>query len=390
MRTLVTTSRMPFAVDEIRKLGQAGHDVTAVDTFRASPGSHSRYAARHLEVPAPTQETEEFVAAVARIVEEQRIEWLLPMFEEVFFLAAHRDQLPDGCALFFPDFATLAAVHDKVTFADRCRELGLPVAESVTATSAAELRDAIGRFDHWFARAAYGRGGLNVLTNAGPLAGEGSVDDAQPSPADPWLVQEYLEGVDLCSWSVVHHGEVVLHSTYEHPLSIDDRGGIVFESVVAPETLKAAQRIAAALDWHGQVSFDFRRTADGVHHLVECNPRPTDGCTLATPEEFAAALFSARPPAPVVVPAGRKREITEAVLRDMFQHLDRFQRDRAAAKGGSDVYGQPHDHLPLLYTVLSLQHVHAYRHTLGLDRKSREDLMAAQFFDVAWDGEPIT
>ena len=64
MRTLITTSRMPFAVDEIRKLGETGNDVTAVDTFKASPGSHSRYAARHLEVPPPTQETEAFVDAI--------------------------------------------------------------------------------------------------------------------------------------------------------------------------------------------------------------------------------------------------------------------------------------------------------------------------------------
>jgi hypothetical protein len=390
VRTLVTTSRMPFAVDEIRKLGEAGHDVTAVDTFKASPGSHSRYAARHIEVPQPAQETEQFVDAIAGILDKQNIEWLLPMFEEVFYLAAHRDRLEGSCELFFPDFATLAQVHDKVTFAALARKLGLPVAESVTATTTDELRDAIGRFDHWFARAAYGRGGLNVLTNSGPLAGEGSVDDAQPTPEDPWLVQEYLQGVDLCSWSVVHHGEIALHSTYEHPLTIDDRGGIVFSSVDAPETLATAQKIVAELGWHGQVSFDFLRTEDGVHHLVECNPRPTDGCTLATPEELDAALFGPEPDAPVVVPAGRKRRISEAVLRDMFQHLGRFKSDAAAAKGASDVYGQPHDHLPLLYTVLSLQHVKAYRKTLGLDHKSREDLMAAQFFDVAWDGEPIS
>jgi hypothetical protein len=381
---------MPFAVDEIRKLGEAGHDVTAVDTFKASPGSHSRYAARHVEVPPPAQETDAFVDAIAKLIEQNDAQWLLPMFEEVFYLAAHRDRLGDRCELFFPDFPTLAKVHDKVTFAALCGELGLPVAESVTATSPAQLRDAIGRFDHWFARAAYGRGGLNVLTNTGPLAGEGSLDDAAPTPDDPWLVQEYLEGVDLCSWSVVHHGEVVLHSTYEHPLTIDDRGGIVFASVDAPETLATAQRIAGALGWHGQVSFDFLRTADGVHHLVECNPRPTDGCTLATHEELDTALFGPRPATPVVVPAGRKREIKEAVVRDMFQHLGRFRSDLQAAKGGTDVYAQPHDHLPLLYTVLSLQHVKAYRKTLGLDHKSREDLMAAQFFDVAWDGAPIS
>lgn len=390
MRTLVTTSRMPFAVDEIRKLGEVGHDVTAVDTFKTSPGSHSHYAARHVEVPAPAQETDAFVDAIARVVEEQRIEWLLPMFEEVFYLAAHRDRLEGRCELFFPDFPTLAKVHDKVTFAALGRELGLAVAESVTATSPAELRDAIGTFDHWFARAAYGRGGLNVLTNTGPLAGEGSIDDAEPTSDDPWLVQEYLQGVDLCSWSVVRHGEVVLHSTYEHAVTIDNRGGIVFESVDAPETLAAAQQIAAELGWHGQVSFDWLRTDDGVHHLVECNPRPTDGCTLATPEELDAAIFGPAPAVGVVVPAGRKREITEAVIRDMFQHLHKFRSDWKAGKGASDVYAQPHDHLPLLYTVLSLQHVKEYRKTLGIDRKSREDLMAAQFFDVAWDGEPIS
>ncbi len=388
MRTLVTTSRMPFAVDEIRKLGEAGHDVTAVDTFKASPGSHSRYAARHIEVPQPKQQTEAFIDAIVGIMADQRIECLLPMFEEVFYLAAHRDRLEGACELFFPAFDTLAKVHDKVSFSTMCRELGLPVAESITATSPQELEDAIGRFDHWFARAAYGRGGLNILTNTGPLAGEGSVEEAMPTPDDPWLVQEYLQGVDLCSWSVVHHGEVVLHSTYEHALTIDNRGGIVFESVDAPETLAAAQKIAAELGWNGQVSFDFLRTDDGVHHLVECNPRPTDGCTLATPDEMSTALFE--PAAPVVVPAGRKREIKEAVIRDMFQHLGRFRSDAKAAKGGSDVYAQRHDHLPLLYTVLSLQHVKAYRESMGIDHKSREDLMAAQFFDVAWDGEAIS
>jgi hypothetical protein len=389
VRTLVTTSRMPFAVDEIRKLGATGNDVTAVDTFKASPGSHSRGAARHIEVPAPTQATEQFVDAIVGIIDDHEIEWLLPMFEEVFFLAAHRDRLGDRCELFFPEFPTLAKVHDKVSFASLCRDLGLPVAESVTATSPVELKEATGRWEHWFARAAYGRGGLNVLTNAGPLAGEGSIDDVEPTPEDPWLVQEYLDGVDMCSWSVVHDGEVTLHATYEHALTIDDRGGIVFESVDAPETLAATRLIVESLSWRGQISFDFLRTADGVHHLVECNPRPTDGCTLATPGELDAALFGARPAKPVVVPAGRKREIKEAVLRDMFQHLGRFRSDFEAARGGADVYGARHDHLPLLYTVLSLQHVKAYRASLGLDHKTREDLTAAQFFDVAWDGAPI-
>jgi predicted ATP-grasp superfamily ATP-dependent carboligase len=388
VNVLITTSRMPFAVDEIHKLGEVGNVVTAADTFSAAPGSHSRMATRHVETPSPTQDPTGYVDAVLAIIEEFDVEWLLPAFEEVFYLAAHRDRLEGKAELFFPDFDTLAKVHDKVSFSQLCRDVGLPVAESITVTSDAELAEALGRWEHWFARAAFGRGGLDIITNAGPLANETPPSEIHPTPDEPWLVQEFLHGVDRCSWSVVHHGEIALHSTYQHPLAIDDRGGIVFESVDAPETLEASKKLVEALGWHGQISFDYLVTDDGVHHMVECNPRPTAGCTIATAEELDAALFAPTGET-VVVPAGRKKMIKEAVLRDMILHVRRAKADAEAAKGAGGVYTQPHDHLPLLYTVLSLQHVRQYRKELGIDRSSRQDLMAAQFFDVQWDGNPI-
>ncbi|MCF8610505.1 ATP-grasp domain-containing protein [Gordonia sp. HY285] len=389
-RVLVTTSRMPFAVDEIHKLGASGRDVVAADTFSAAPGSHSRGARHHVVVPAPTQQTEEFIGAVEKVIDEHQINWLIPMFEEVFYLAAHRDRLAAGrgdLEQFFPPLETLTRVHDKVAFTELCRQFGLPVAESITATSEAELAEAVQRWDHWFARAAYGRGGLDILTNTGPLAGDGDLADIHPTPEDPWLVQEFLTGVNRCSWSVVHHGEVVLHSCYEHPLAIDDRGGIVFESVDSPESLATAQRFASELNWHGQISFDYLVTDDGVHHMVECNPRPTAGCTLATDEEFDTALFN--PSGLVVVPPGRKKSIRAAVLRDILKHPRHLHKDLSAAHRSGGVYERPGDALPLLYSALSLQHVLHYRKELGIDRNKREQLMAAQFFDVSWDGTPI-
>ena len=386
-RLLVTTSRMPFAVDEIHKLGETGNYVVATDTFRAAPGNHSRGAAAHLVVPPPTQEPDLFVDAVIDIIGRYDLNWVLPMFEEVFYLAAQRRRIlaahPD-LELFFPAIDTLLRVHDKVSFAELCTTLGLPVAESITATTDEELRAATQRWRHWIARAAYGRGGLDVITNTGPLADETSLADAHPSVADPWIVQPYLTGTDRCSWSVVHHGEVVLHSCYEHPLTIDHRGGIVFDSVDSPESLAAAQTIARELNWHGQLSLDFLMTDDGVHYLVECNPRPTAGCTLATAAEFDTALFD--PHGLVVVPAGRRKAIKIAVLRDVLRHPSHLRADLAAVKGAGGVYAQPKDHLPLLYSALSLQHVLSYRKHLGLDRAKGEQLVATQFFDVLYDG----
>lgn len=388
-RLLVTTSRMPFAVDEIHKLGETGRYVVASDTFRTAPGSHSRGAKKHVTVPAPTQHPAEFVDAVIAAIDTYDLNWLLPQFEEVFYLAAQRDRLAAraGIELFFPSLQTLRRVHDKVSFAQLCRDLNLPVAETLTATNHAELVAATRTWDHWFARAAFGRGGLDVATNTGPLAGEADLATINPTPDEPWLVQQFLRGVDRCSWSVVHHGEVVLHSCYEHPLSIDNRGGIVFESVDSPESLAAAQKIARELNWHGQISFDYLRTDDGVHHMVECNPRPTAGCTVATAEEFDTALFA--PGELVVVPPGRKKMIKAAVIRDVLMHPSHARADLAAAKGATGVYEQRKDHLPLLYSALSLQHVLAYRKQLGLNRKKGESLVATQFFDVLYDGSPL-
>ncbi|MFT3661166.1 MAG: ATP-grasp domain-containing protein [Gordonia sp. (in: high G+C Gram-positive bacteria)] len=390
-RILVTSARMPFAVDEIHKLGdEKGHHLIATDTFRETPGGHSKGVDELILTAPPTQQPDRFVDDVIAILNSERIDWLLPMFEEVFYLAAQRARIEAAAphtTLFFPELEKLLLVNDKTRFADLCRSLGLPVAETVVCTTREQWVEATQRWENWFARAALGRGGLDVVTNTGPLAGETPVDAVTPTAAEPWLVQEYLRGTDRCSFSVVHDGEVVLHSCYEHPLTIDDRGGIVFESVDTDASLAAVQKIAAELDWTGQISMDYLVADDGTHYMVECNPRPTAGCSVATADELDTALF--RPDGLVTVPPGRKKMIKAAVLRDALKNPRRVREIRAAAKGAGSVYVQDGDVMPLIYSALSLRHVLAYRKAAGKER-SREQLVAAQFFDILYDGSDLT
>jgi hypothetical protein len=81
MKLLVTSSRMPFALDAIRKLGERGHEVHACDSYKAAPGSHSKYAAGHFTTPSATDDPEGFVAAVETYAGENGIELVVPMFE---------------------------------------------------------------------------------------------------------------------------------------------------------------------------------------------------------------------------------------------------------------------------------------------------------------------
>jgi len=213
VKVLVTSSRVPFALDLIRKLADAGHEVYASDTYATAPGSHSRYLAGHFVTPRPRQDSAAFIDEVERIVADEGIELVLPAFEEVFYLATRHDRLP----LFSPPFATLARVHDKWSFQRVCEQLGVPAPRTTLASSDDELRSAIESYPRYFARAAFSRGGVGLLTNTGPLAGAASPADTHPTPAAPWLVQEFVDGPMICTYSVVHDGKLSAHLTYRAP-----------------------------------------------------------------------------------------------------------------------------------------------------------------------------
>src|SRR5688572_24193417 len=118
MNVLVTSARFPHALAEIRSFGQQGHRVYAADTFRTSPGTHSRYVAERMLTASPLFETTRFVADIEEIVRSRAIDLLVPECEEVFYLAHGSDRLAGLTELFFPPFATLRQLHDKRAFID--------------------------------------------------------------------------------------------------------------------------------------------------------------------------------------------------------------------------------------------------------------------------------
>jgi predicted ATP-grasp superfamily ATP-dependent carboligase len=382
MRILVTTSRMPFALDEIRKLGRLGHEVHASDTFASSPGNHSRYAAYAHVTPSPRYETVEFLAAVRDLVHRYEIDSILPAFEEALFLV--QDAASHHARVVAPKFETLRALHGKVAFLEIAGKLGLPVPRSTVAHCRAELVEAIGLYDGYIARPSFSRGGVEILTNRGPRAGHEL--DAEPTPERPWIVQEYVAGIDCCTFSIVRDGKITGHSTYVHPRAIEHAGGIVFESVDEPETLALAQAVAEATGYEGQLSFDLRKTDRGMV-LLECNPRPTAGVCLWTTEEFGAALFGRVPREPFVVPAGRRRKQTLALLRDMVVHpRDAAEDWEHLISPANDVYADPRDLAPAFYQFLTYGLVSKYRRKRARSRNRNTDVIAAYTFDVCYDG----
>jgi glutathione synthase/RimK-type ligase-like ATP-grasp enzyme len=133
MRILITSSRLPFALDMVRKLAARGHDLYASDSYEVAPGSHSRYLAGHFVTAAASAETEAFIADVERIVRENEIELVVPAFEEAFYLATRHAALSERTILLTAPFKTLARLHDKDRFTQLAERLGLPTPTTVVA-----------------------------------------------------------------------------------------------------------------------------------------------------------------------------------------------------------------------------------------------------------------
>ena len=390
MKILVTSARLPHALGVIRALGEAGHDVYATDTFRLSPGLHSSHVKQAFVTASPTFETRKFVGEVADIVDQHAIDLVVPAFEEVFFLSRHLDELAHPEKYFCSPLDTLRQLHDKARFSEMVDHLQLPVGRTITATSDAELRAAVDEFSEYFGRAVFSRGGVALLTNTGPLARAVKLEDCAPTPENPWIVQEFVQGEDLCSFTVAHHGKISGHCTYRHPLTIEHAGGIVFESIDEPQALEYTRRIVEHTGYHGNISVDWMRCDDGTLHIVECNPRPTAGIFTMEAEPFARALTEPDFDAPYVAAAGAQQQIDIAIIRDMFRDPSDIPEDlKLLLSGTKDVYSQKGDRLPGIYVMLAYSHVFAFRHRMHVRKHKHSDLMEAQFFDISWDGGEI-
>jgi glutathione synthase/RimK-type ligase-like ATP-grasp enzyme len=382
MRILITSSRLPFALDMVRKLAARGHDLYASDSYEVAPGSHSRYLAGHFVTAAASAETEVFIADVERIVRENEIELVVPAFEEAFYLATRHAALSERTILFTAPFKTLARLHDKDRFTQLAERLGLPTPTTVVARSDEELREGIERFPRYFARAAFSRGGVSLLTNTGPLAGKLEGSDCHPSESSPWLVQEFVEGPMHCTYSTLHGGRVTAHCAYRAPRQWQHSTGIQFESIDGGPSLEVATRLGAELDYTGQMSLDFVDSPDGPM-LIECNPRATDGVLLMSAEELERGLLDPNAPLTMVEP-GRETKLSLAVVGQLFREppskLPAGIADLVRVKGSDQGW---RDALPTMYSFL------AFGHHARLGWRERKQIFVAMADGICWDGEQI-
>ena len=221
-----------------------------------------------------------------------------------------------------------------------------------------------------------------LLTNTGPLAGALDPSDCHPTEANPWLVQEFVDGETFCTYSTVHDGRITAHCAYGIPRQWKHSTGIQFERSTAPRRSRSPRRSPRDCDYTGQVSFDFIASPDGPT-LVECNPRATDGVLLMGSEQLATGISRPRR-RDEHGPRRREIQLDLAVFGGMFADgLERRRRPSTTCSRSAAPTAAGTTCCRTSTRSSSLAHYERLEHA------SHEPLFVAMAGDISWDGEPI-
>lgn len=379
---LITGARAPVALDLARSFAAAGFDAHLADSLpSALANASSAPAAVHRYAP-PRLHRQGFRRDLAALVGRLDPLLIVPTCEEVFHLAAAAAAQGFADRVFAPPLETLRRLHAKSGFAALCRDLGL----RAPATRLVENREALDAFapaaDRLVFKPDFSRAGDRTLVRPTPAA----LARVQPTPADPWCVQDAIEGREVCFYGVVQGGALVAFSAYAPRWQTPGGAGYVFEPLDPPLTAQLrdiARQLAEPVVRIGQFACDAIVDAGGQPWLIECNPRATSGVHLfARGGDLARAMLHGAP----CEPQPGLRYLSPALAFFGLPHAlasGRLPALLADAGAGEDVIGAPGDRLPAVGAA-----VDGLAFQLGalLGGRSLADQMTR---DMCWNGEAL-
>ncbi len=374
---LLTGGRSPAALELARTFHRAGHVVCMAESLCGHLSAPSRSIAHNFLVPPPRQQTAAFLDALNEIVSRQRIDMVIPVNEETFYVAMGHDHLP----AFTVPIDTLRTLHNKWDFIFYAASLGLSVPDSILVQTRDDLLSAYARWRRLVLKPAYSRFASRTLIL--PTLNQ-AFSMLTFDPVSPWVAQEFVHGAQICTYSVVHRGHISAHAAYRSEFTAGQGATVAFQHVDHPATFEWVRTFVEATQFTGQISFDFIEDAQGAVTALECNPRATSGVhLLAAHPRFADSFLN--PDLPLITPDGPSSSmlstamlvyaLPEALRKKKFKRwLETFTHSR-------DVLFDVHDPWPACLQGRSILHY------VNLARRHGISPLQASTFDIEWNGE---
>ena len=296
---LLTLGRLPKALDIARSFQAAGWRVIIAEPFGWHLTGLSRAVAKSFTVPAPNDGAEAYLSALLDLITAESVSLIVPISEETMHVAALHERLPDGVTLLCPSQDKLLALHDKWTFIEVAKSVGLPVPETaLLGTPEAEELVASGPV---VVKDRLGASGAHVQ-----FVEQGGALPTRPGA----IVQRRLNGREVSSLTMirprdgaVRHGSGSVRERSDggetvsyRPVIRDGTVSTVFERLedndpdhqAVLDYIRTFSQVFSGTSFCG---FDFIIGEDGRAVAFECNPRANSGLHFWQTADIAGALL---------------------------------------------------------------------------------------------------
>lgn len=381
MRTVIVSgARAPVALHWARLFKVAGWRVVLADTFRMPISRATRFKDVYVRLPGPLTDFAAYLDALRRVVDEERPALWMPTCEEVFFLAAARDLHGVPLPLLAPPFGVLAAAHDKFRFSQAVAGMPVEAPRSWLVKDAADLAPLVSRSRELVFKPVWSRFGDRALRRPEPE----QIADGRFLGGVHWVAQDYLPGEEVSAFALAHGGRVLAVQPYRGLFRASAGAAVAFAPFDDPQIGAFVTAYATATAWTGQLSFDFRRDAEGRLFVIECNPRATSGLHFFAPGDglVKAALGEGKAVATDRRPMTLGLALATYGLADAISNR-KWKEWRKAWAQCADITDFPGDRgfLPVQFAALT--------EIAAIAARRRCSLKTAAMDDTEWNGQPL-
>ncbi|WP_028596720.1 ATP-grasp domain-containing protein [Paenibacillus assamensis] len=380
---LITGARAPAALHLCRLFHSTGHTVIIADSTPYPLSKASISTDYFYEIPSPKWKTKESIDVLLSIIQRHHVDLLIPTCEEIFYIARYKETFSPFCHVFVDDFHKLSLLHHKWEFIQLAAKLGWRVPATYRTNNEQAIRAMVHEVPDtasFVLKPIFSRFSNKVEF----ITKEAAIKEKLADKSN-YILQEFIQGTQHCSYSIAQSGKVLAHSTYKTEFTAGLGATIAFKPIDHPKMEQFVEHIVKELDFSGQIAFDFIVTEDGEAIPIECNPRATSGLHLFD-EEIVSSFFHTNVKETLIPKANAKCAIRLAMLVYGLPYLKSKQKRKRWLRvlcSYPDIIYSRADRKPFFYQFFSMYKL--WRESV----KHKRTMLEQTTYDIAWDGEPL-
>lgn len=243
---------------------------------------YSKYKNGECITTAPSQNFEIYKTQILDFIKKNDIQLVIPTTEDIFYISRLKTDIENlGCTIMSDDFEKLKKLHSKKQIMELSEWLGIDIPKTFEFFSLEDLKNYITAHPHfdYVVKPKYSRFANFISSNQIP--GSKSLDEIQIDlTSNSYILQEYISGKSVCSYSLAKKWTLWSHMNYECVLTYNGWSGTFLESFQNEKIQNFVKNFCEKYAINGQISFDYMITPEWKIYLIECNPRPTSGIHL--------------------------------------------------------------------------------------------------------------